>query len=89
LQRLSQKITAARYDHIGVAADQFGRDLVDPLEMSLRRPTLQHHVLPLSPSERKGPAVTDIEHPYPPTASPPSFAVVTVATFILTTASQQ
>ena len=51
LQRLSQKIAAARRDHIEFATDQFRCNLINPLEIPLRRPTLQYQVLALDVSK--------------------------------------
>jgi hypothetical protein len=51
LQRLSHKIAAARYDHIGFATDEFCCDLIYPLKLPLRGPTIQYEVLAIDVSE--------------------------------------
>src|ERR1700745_1739137 len=51
LERLSQKLTSTRDDHIELATDQFRRDLVNPLESALRRSPRHHQILALDVSE--------------------------------------
>jgi hypothetical protein len=46
-QCLSHKITATRYDHVGIEINELRRELANPLKLPLCRPAFQHQVLPL------------------------------------------